>query len=90
MITARSEDVLRETQQICLQHTPHVEIVIGDVSQEDHCKEIVDRAVKTFGAIDMLILNAAFSPTPGWFVDMEHPVSQHFGWGGGVESMWRC
>ncbi len=32
----------------------------GDISDEQHCKAIVDRAVKEFGSIDILVNNAAF------------------------------
>ena len=87
MISARSEDKLKETQQLCLQHSAHVEVVVGDVSDEGTCKEMVDRAVEVFGGVDVLLLNAAFSPTPGWFADMAEPVS--WGWGWGANSRWR-
>ena len=76
VLAARSEEKLKETQRLCLQYSPHVEVVVADVSQEHKCKEIVDRAVHSFGAIDMLILNAAFSPTPSWFTDIEEPVRE--------------
>lgn len=32
----------------------------GDISDEQHCKKIIERAVKEFGQIDILINNAAF------------------------------
>jgi len=35
-------------------------LVRGDISKEQHCKEIVERAVKEFGTIDILVNNAAF------------------------------
>ena len=76
VLAARSEEKLKETQRLCLQYSPHVEVVVADVSQEHKCKEIVDRAVHS---IDMLILNAASSPPPGWFTDMEEPVSSSSG-----------
>lgn len=75
VISARSESRLKETQRLCLEHTEFVEIVVGDVSKDGVCKEMVDRAVKKFGGVDVLILNAAFSPSPEWFADMEDPVS---------------
>ena len=77
MIAARSESKLKETQQLCLQHSPHVEIVVADVSSEVKCKEIVDRTAEVFGGVDILLLNAAYSPSPGWFADMEQPVRTH-------------
>lgn len=32
----------------------------GDISSEEHCKEMVDRAVREFGGLDILVNNAAF------------------------------
>jgi len=34
--------------------------VAGDIAEESHCEAIVDRAVKEFGKIDILVNNAAF------------------------------
>ena len=35
-------------------------LVPGDISEEAHCKEIIDCAVREFGGIDILVNNAAF------------------------------
>lgn len=35
-------------------------LVEGDISEEAHCKKIIDRAVKEFGQVDILVNNAAF------------------------------
>ncbi|WP_373055528.1 SDR family oxidoreductase [Zunongwangia sp. H14] len=35
-------------------------LMAGDVGEEAHCKKIVERAVKEFGQIDILVNNAAF------------------------------
>jgi len=32
----------------------------GDISKEEHCKKLIDRAVKELGGIDILVNNAAF------------------------------
>ena len=34
--------------------------VAGDISEESHCQAIIDRAVKEFGKVDILVNNAAF------------------------------
>jgi NAD(P)-dependent dehydrogenase (short-subunit alcohol dehydrogenase family) len=34
--------------------------VPGNISEEAHCKAIIDRAVKEFGKVDILVNNAAF------------------------------
>jgi NAD(P)-dependent dehydrogenase (short-subunit alcohol dehydrogenase family) len=35
----------------------------GDISEESHCQQIIERAVKEFGKIDILVNNAAFQVT---------------------------
>src|SRR5689334_10279782 len=35
-------------------------LVPGDISNEEHCKEIINRAVKELGGIDILVNNAAY------------------------------
>lgn len=35
-------------------------LLAGDISEEEHCKKIVSRAVEEFGEIDILVNNAAF------------------------------
>jgi len=35
-------------------------LVAGDIQEEQHCKEIIDRAVEALGGIDILVNNAAF------------------------------
>src|SRR4051794_22862163 len=37
--------------------------VAGDVQDEAHCRAIIDRAVKEFGKVDVLVNNAAFQMT---------------------------
>ena len=38
-------------------------LVAGDVSKAEHCREIIDRAVREFGKVDVLVNNAAFQMT---------------------------
>ena len=35
-------------------------IVTGDIREEEHCKKIIETAVKEFGGLDILVNNAAF------------------------------
>jgi NAD(P)-dependent dehydrogenase (short-subunit alcohol dehydrogenase family) len=37
--------------------------VAGDIGDEGHCRAVIDRAVKAFGKIDVLVNNAAFQMT---------------------------
>lgn len=76
MIAARSADKLAETQRECQRYTSEVYTVVADVSREEDCKAIVDKAADSLGGVDILIPNAAYSYTPGWFVDYDKPVSE--------------
>ena len=74
MIAARSADKLQETAQECRRYTEDVHDIVADVSQEADCRAIVDTAVQKLGGVDILILNAAVSPTPKWFWEYQKPV----------------
>jgi len=37
--------------------------VAGDISQEGHCQQLVQRAIQEFGHLDILVNNAAFQGT---------------------------
>lgn len=73
VIAARSADKLAETQRECQRYTSEVYTVVADVSREEDCKAIVDKAADSLGGVDILIPNAAYSYTPGWFVDYDKP-----------------
>jgi NAD(P)-dependent dehydrogenase (short-subunit alcohol dehydrogenase family) len=49
-------EVVRETGRVCIG-------VPGDISQEAHCRQLIDRAFAEFGALDILVNNAAFQMT---------------------------
>src|SRR5437588_327051 len=48
--------VVRESGRTCV-------TVPGDLSQEQHCQRLVERAVAEFGALDILVNNAAYQMT---------------------------
>jgi NAD(P)-dependent dehydrogenase (short-subunit alcohol dehydrogenase family) len=61
-------------------------LVKGDIRKESHCKKIVEKAIKEFGGIDILVNNAAFQmsretimeiPTEEWIKTFDtniHPM----------------
>jgi len=49
-----------ETQEIVEREGRKCIAMGGDIEDEDHCKDIIARAVKDFGKIDILVNNAAF------------------------------
>ena len=73
VIAARTEDKLKETAALCHNST-HVDYVVADLGKEEDCKKVVDVAVEKMCGIDILILNAAYSPKPQWFHQFKAPV----------------
>jgi NAD(P)-dependent dehydrogenase (short-subunit alcohol dehydrogenase family) len=53
-------DDARETAKWIEKAGRRVISIAGDVSEHEHCQNIVDRVVKEFGKIDILVNNAAF------------------------------
>ena len=75
VIAARSEEQLAEVEKECGGWGGQVVRVVADVSQHQDCRAIVEKARSEFGGLDILILNAALSPTPQLFQQYEEPVS---------------
>ncbi|GHA78038.1 SDR family oxidoreductase [Pontibacter akesuensis] len=50
----------KETARLVEEAGRKAVLVPGDISEEEHCKSIVQRAVEEFGQIDVLVNNAAF------------------------------
>ena len=53
----------QKTRQIVEEAGRKAVLVPGDISDENHCREIVDRAEKELGRVDILVNNAAFQRT---------------------------
>jgi NAD(P)-dependent dehydrogenase (short-subunit alcohol dehydrogenase family) len=49
---AYTEKQLKAINAVCL-------LIAGDISQEKHCKAIIDKTIKKFGRLDILVNNAA-------------------------------
>lgn len=75
VIAARSIDQLNITAEECRQFSADVHVVQADVGVEEDCKAVVEKAVEELGGVDILILNAALSPSPQLFSTMDKPVS---------------
>jgi NAD(P)-dependent dehydrogenase (short-subunit alcohol dehydrogenase family) len=57
------DEEARETARWVEEAGRKVVLVRGDISDESHCKQLVDRAVDEFGGLDILVNNAAFQAT---------------------------
>src|SRR2546423_6461080 len=56
-------DDARETEQWVKRAGKRAILAVGDVGEEAHCKELVNRTMKEFGRLDILINNAALQRT---------------------------
>jgi NAD(P)-dependent dehydrogenase (short-subunit alcohol dehydrogenase family) len=64
LISYLSEDEdARSTAQYVEKAGRKAVLVKGDVSQPQHCREIISKAVEEFGKVDVLVSNAAFQMT---------------------------
>ncbi len=57
------ESDARETARVVEAAGRRCVAVAGDISEEAHCRAIIDRAVEEFGKVDILVNNAAFQMT---------------------------
>ncbi|MBS9525282.1 SDR family oxidoreductase [Litoribacter alkaliphilus] len=61
LISYLSEDEdAKETARFVEEAGKKAVLVPGDISSEDHCKKIIEKAVAEFGQIDILVNNAAY------------------------------
>ena len=63
-------DDAKETAKWVEQAGRKAAVIAGDIQDEQHCNSMVDRALKDFGRLDILVNNAAFQ--------MEHDDIQEF------------
>ncbi|MGI8546151.1 MAG: SDR family oxidoreductase [Gemmatimonadaceae bacterium] len=64
LISYLSEDTdANETKRLVEEAGQRALTVAGDISQEEHCRELVRRCVDELGRIDILVNNAAFQRT---------------------------
>jgi short-subunit dehydrogenase len=61
LLAARSGDELEQAARECREAGGEAAWVAADVSVEADCRRIVDEALKTYGAIDMLVNNAGIT-----------------------------
>jgi NAD(P)-dependent dehydrogenase (short-subunit alcohol dehydrogenase family) len=57
------DDDARQTASVVEAAGRKAVLVAGDVSQEAHCQELVERALSEFGQLDILVNNAAYQMT---------------------------
>ncbi len=71
VLNARDEDELEqaskeieyETNENNVNNNSKIALVVGDISQEQTCKSLIEEAIKRFGGLDVLVNNAGISGT---------------------------
>lgn len=64
VINGRREDVLAETAQELDESGSRITYVAGDISKKETSVKLVDKAISTFGGVDVLVCNSGiFEPT---------------------------
>ena len=64
LISYLNEDAdAEETARVVREAGRQAVIVPGDISEEAHCRSLVERAVAEFGKLDILVNNATFQMT---------------------------
>jgi NAD(P)-dependent dehydrogenase (short-subunit alcohol dehydrogenase family) len=65
------EEDARDTAQLIEKAGRKAVTVPGDISDEEHCKSLIDRAVSQLGGLDILVNNAAYQMAqPGGITDI--------------------
>ena len=64
-IISRTDETLQETARLAEAGGARVVTVHGDVALRADCQRAIDRTVEAFGGLDIVVNNAAWTPTPG-------------------------
>ena len=62
-LSAEEDEDARETARLVEEAGRRCITVRGDIAEAAHCRALIDRAVKEFGRLDILVNNAAFQRT---------------------------
>ncbi|SFT64934.1 3-oxoacyl-[acyl-carrier protein] reductase [Actinopolyspora lacussalsi subsp. righensis] len=74
-ITARKPDALQEAVEE-LGGAEHAIAVAGKADDSEHQSEAVDRTLRTFGRVDMLVNNTGINPAYGPLIELDHEVAR--------------
>lgn len=61
VINARGESELQETARLIVEQGGQAEFIVGDVANEELCKNLITTALDRFGKVDLLVNNAGLA-----------------------------
>jgi NAD(P)-dependent dehydrogenase (short-subunit alcohol dehydrogenase family) len=70
-------DDAKETARLIEEAGRKAVLLPGDISQEEQCKQIINRAVEEFGSVDILVNNAAFQMSHESLQDLSSEELDH-------------
>ena len=73
----QEESDARETVRVVQEAGRKAVTFPGDIGDEDHCRQMVDRAIREFGHLDILVNNAAFQMTHQGLEDLPTSEIEH-------------
>ncbi|MGJ7905917.1 SDR family oxidoreductase [Actinopolyspora sp. H202] len=74
-ITARKPDALQEAVE-ALGGAEHAIAVAGKADDSEHQADAVDRTLRTFGRVDMLVNNTGINPAYGSLIELDHGIAR--------------
>ncbi|SDK11208.1 3-oxoacyl-[acyl-carrier protein] reductase [Actinopolyspora mzabensis] len=74
-ITARKPDALQEAVEE-LGGAEHAIAVAGKADDSEHQSDAVDRTLRTFGRVDMLVNNTGINPAYGPLIELDHEIAR--------------
>ncbi len=76
-MVARSKELLATIVTECQSvSNSKIHSLVADVGDVNDCRNIADEAINKMDGVDILLINAAYSPTPAFFNQINDPVRE--------------
>lgn len=77
VLADKKEEMSQETLEEIKAITPHVDFIIGDLTNEETCRKLINTAIEKYNHIDILINNAGITGTPAPVHEMSEEMFRH-------------
>lgn len=84
------ESDARETARVVEESGKRAVRVPGDISEESHCRRVVERAIEEFGKVDVLVNNAAYQMTFSGITEIPSDLLEHTFKTNIIAMFWLC